>query len=138
MRVVAFWHALAGPDPLWRSFDATLVPSAALARGHPRGLWGVTMRRRGVALFRRPQARPPPAWRRGGLATPPRRPPHVREGAAPPPRRGAAGALRQVAVDGLGHSPWGVATLDLKTSERGRPTLFLSPHPEKGGEPRHD
>src|SRR5262245_54432370 len=37
-----------------------------------------------------------------------------------------------------GGIPWGVATIDLKTSECGHHTLFLSQSPQHGGENRHD
>jgi len=35
-------------------------------------------------------------------------------------------------------APWGVATIDLQTSECGHHTLFLSQYPPHGGENRHD
>jgi transposase len=38
----------------------------------------------------------------------------------------------------VGLPPWGVATFDLKTLGCGHHTLFLSLHPQSGGENRHD
>jgi hypothetical protein len=38
----------------------------------------------------------------------------------------------------VGQAPWGVATIDLKTLEYGHHTLFLSLHPQPGGENSHD
>ena len=49
-RFVEFWHAITGHAPQWLSFDSKLVPSAELARVQQRGIWCVTMRRRGAAL----------------------------------------------------------------------------------------
>lgn len=49
-RFVEFWHAIAGHDPQWLSFDSKLVPYAERSRVNPRGLWCVTIRRRGAAL----------------------------------------------------------------------------------------
>jgi hypothetical protein len=69
---VACWHASTGHDPQWLSFDSTLVPYAARSRVHARGIWFVTIRRRGAALFRRLQALPP-AWRRAVIDIPTRR-----------------------------------------------------------------
>src|SRR5262245_14372382 len=103
MRFVEFWHALTGHDPQWLYFDSQLVPYTALARVHQRRIWFVTIRRRGPALLRRLQALPPTAWHPAVSAIPQRRHPHVRYGAETTTLRGYAGAIRQVAGDGLGH-----------------------------------
>ena len=103
MQFVEFWHAIAGHDPQWLYFDSKLVPYAALSRVNPRGIWFVTMRRRGAALFRRLPALPPTAWRRTVIAIPTRRHQHVRYVDETTTLRGYTGAIRQVAVDGLGH-----------------------------------
>ena len=50
MRFGECWQAIPGHDPQWLSFDSTLVPDAALSRVKQRGLWLVTIRRRGAAL----------------------------------------------------------------------------------------
>jgi MFS family permease len=46
--------------------------------------------------------------------------------------------LMRDAPAALGLTPWGVAPFDLKTSECGHHTLFLSRHPQPGGESSHD
>jgi hypothetical protein len=105
MRFVEFWHAMTGHEPPGLSLDSKLVPYAARSRVNQRRLWLVTIRRRGAALFRRLQALPPTAWRRTVIAIPQRRHQHVRSVDETTTRRGDAGAIRQVAVDGLGHPP---------------------------------
>jgi hypothetical protein len=102
-RFVAFWHAITGHEPQWLYFAAKLAPSTAVARVNQRGRWFVTIRRRGAALFRRLYALPPTAWRRAVIDSPQRRHQHVRDVDETTTRRGDAGAIRQVAVDGLGH-----------------------------------
>ena len=72
-RCVEFWHTITGHDPPWLDFDSTLVPYTELSRLNQRGIWFVTIRRRGAALFRRLQALPPTAWRRAGIDIPNRR-----------------------------------------------------------------
>ena len=101
-RCVACWPASAGHEPPWVSCDAQLAPYPALSRSHPRGLWCVTMRRRGAALLRRLHALPAQAWRRTGIDIPPRRHQHVRSVDETVTLRGAAGPLRHLALDGLG------------------------------------
>jgi hypothetical protein len=71
----------------------------------------VTIRRRGAAVIRRPRALPPQAWQRAVIATPKRRHQRVRFGDASIRLPDYAGAIRPLAVDGLG---------------REQPTLFLS------------
>jgi hypothetical protein len=50
MRFVECWHAIAGHNPQWLSFDSKLAPYADLSRGHQRRISFVTIRRRGAAL----------------------------------------------------------------------------------------
>jgi hypothetical protein len=102
-RFVEFWPTIAGHDPQWRYFDSKLVPDPELARVNQRGIWFVTIRRRGAALLRRLHALPPTAWRRAVSDSPKRRHQHVRSVDETTTLRGDAGARRQVAVDGLGH-----------------------------------
>jgi len=63
LRFVEFWHALAGQDPQWLYFDSQLVPYTELSRVNQRGIWFVTIRRRGAALLRRLQALPAQTWK---------------------------------------------------------------------------
>jgi hypothetical protein len=111
MRFVEFWHAITGHDPQWLYFDSKLLPYTELSRVNQRGIWCVTIRRRGAALLRRLHALPPTAWRRAVIDIPKRRHQHVRYVDETTTLRGYAGAIRQVAVDGLGHP---------------HPTLFVS------------
>jgi len=110
MRFVEFGHAITGHDPQGLSLDSKLVPYAELSRVHQRHIWCVTIRRRGAALWR-PDALPPTAWHQAVIDIPQRRHQHVRYVDEMTTLRGYAGAIRQVAVDGLGHP---------------QPTLFVS------------
>jgi hypothetical protein len=53
LRFVEFWHGLTGSDPQWLYFDSKLAPYAELSRLNERGIWFVTIRRRGGSLMRR-------------------------------------------------------------------------------------
>jgi hypothetical protein len=76
MRFVEFWHTITGHDPQWLYFDSKLVPYTELSRLNQRGIWFVTIRRRGAALLRRLQALPPTAWRRAVIDIPTAIPAH--------------------------------------------------------------
>ena len=100
MRCIEFWHPIAGRDPPWLSCDSKLAPYPDLSRVTQRGIWLVTIRRRGAAVLRRLPALPAQAWRRAILAIPKRRHQHVRYGDETVTRRGSQGPIRQLAVDG--------------------------------------
>jgi hypothetical protein len=102
MRFVEFWHGVTGHDPQWLYFDSKLVPYAELARVNERHIWFVTIRRRGVAILRRLRARPAGDWRRAVIDIPKRRHQNVRYLDERVHLRDFGGALRQVAVTGLG------------------------------------
>ena len=104
MRFVEFWHAIAGRDPQWLYFDSKLVPYAELARINQRGIWFVTIRRRGAALLRSLQELPAHTWRQTTLDIPKRRHQHVRYVDETVTLRGYKGPIRQLALDGLGRS----------------------------------
>jgi hypothetical protein len=104
MHVLEFWHASAGRDPQWRYFDATRAPYPERSRVNQRGLWFVTIRRRGTAILRRRHALPAPIWRRAVLALPTRRHPHGRYGDETVTLRGYDGPIRQLAIDGFGRA----------------------------------
>jgi hypothetical protein len=111
MHFVEFWHSLTGQDPQWLYFDSKLVPYTELSRIQQRGIWFVTIRRRGAAILRRLEALPASSWQRAVIDIPKRRHQHIRyvdETIALPDYQGS---IRQVAVAGLG---------------REQPTLFLS------------
>jgi hypothetical protein len=111
MRFVAFWQEVTGHDPQWLYFDSKVVPYPELSRINQRGIHFVTIRRRGAAVIRRLRALPLQAWQHAVIDTPNRRHQRIRFVDEPVRLPGYEGAIRQLAVDGLG---------------REQPTLFLS------------
>ena len=111
LRFVEFWQAITGHDPQWLYFDSKLVPYAELARLQARGIWFVTIRRRGAAILRRLRAVPAKDWRRAVIDVPKRRHKNIRYLDETTHLRDYPEAIRQVVVAGLG---------------RDEPTLFLS------------
>jgi hypothetical protein len=111
LRFIEFWHDLTGSDPQWLYFDSKLVPYAELSRLNERGIWFVTIRRRGSALVRRLRQLPAAAWQRAVIDTPKRCHQHVRYVDETVHLTDYTGPVRQLAVDGLGHE---------------EPTLFVS------------
>jgi hypothetical protein len=111
MRFVEFWQGLTGHDPEWLYFDSKVVPYPELSRVNRRGIHFVTIRRRGAAVIRRLRRLPPQTWQRAVIDTPKRCHQHVRFVDEMIRLPGYDGAIRQLAVDGLG---------------REQPTLFVS------------
>jgi hypothetical protein len=111
LRFVEFWRALAEADPQWLYFDSKVTSYAELSRLNERGLWFVTIRRRGSAVVQRLRQLPASAWRTAVIDTPKRFHQHIRYVDEAVRLRGYVGPVRQVAVDGLGKE---------------RPTLLLS------------
>jgi hypothetical protein len=111
LRFVAFWQQLTGHDPHWLYFDSKLTNYAELSGLNQRGIWFVTIRRRGAAITRRLERLPPSAWRKAHLDIPKRLHKDIRYLDETVTLDGYDGRLRQVAVGGLG---------------RERYTLFLS------------
>ena len=116
MRFVEFWHEVTGHDPQWLYFDSKVVPYSELSRLTGRGIHFVTIRRRGAAVIRRLRALPPGAWQHAVIDTPKRCHQRIRFVDERVRLPGYDGAIRQLAVDGLG---------------REQPTLFLSNHLEE-------
>jgi hypothetical protein len=114
-RFVTFWHQLAGRDPHWLYFDSKLTSYAELSGLNQRGIWFVTIRRRGAAITRRLERVPPSDWRKAHLDIPKRLHKDIRYLDEAVTLDGYDGRLRQVAVGGLG---------------RERYTLFLSNNTE--------
>ena len=114
-RFVEFWHDLTGRDPHWLYFDSKLVGYPELSQLNQRGISFITIRRRGAALLRDLEQRPASDWRSAYLDIPKRRHKNIRylDERIRLPRY--QGALRQVAVAGLG---------------RERLTLFVTNHDE--------
>jgi hypothetical protein len=97
-------------------FDSKVVPSPELSQLNQRGIWFVTIRRRGAAILRRLRALPVSQWRQAVLDTAHRRRQRIRYLDETVPLPGYKGSLRQLAVTGLG---------------RAQPTLFLSNNPKE-------
>ena len=111
MRFVEFWHGLTGYDPQWLYFDSKVVPYPELSRINRRGIHFVTIRRRGATVIRRLRALPPQVWQHAVIDTPKRCHQRIRFVDETIRLPDYEGAIRQLAVDGLG---------------REQPTLFLS------------
>lgn len=101
-RFVEFWHELTGADPAWLYFDSKVTTYPELCRLNQRGISFVTMRRRGAAVVRRLRRLPGVTWQKAVIDPPKRCHQHVRYIDESIHLRGDDGALRQVAVDGLG------------------------------------
>lgn len=111
LRCVDFWHDLTGQAPQWLYFDSKLVPYAELSKLNQRGVFFVTIRRRGAALLRRLQALPASQWQRAVIDIRKRRHKNSRFVDEAVSLRDYQGPIRQLAVRGLG---------------REQPTLFVS------------
>ena len=111
MRFVEFWHALTGQDPEWLYFDSKLTTYAELSRLNERGVFFVTIRRRGASLMERLRAQPASEWTRAVIDIPKRRQKQIRYLDERVSLCDYAGTVRQIAVTGLG---------------REQPTLFLT------------
>jgi hypothetical protein len=111
MRFVAFWNEITGQNPQWLYFDSKLAPYAELSRLNERGIWFVTIRRRGAAILRRLSKRPSADWQHAVIDIPKRRHKRIRYVDQTISLRDYKGPIRQLALDGLG---------------RDQPTLMLS------------
>jgi hypothetical protein len=116
MRFVDFWHELTGSDPSWLYIDSKVMTYPELSRLNQRGIWFVTIRRRGAAVLRRLRELPAGAWQKAVIDTPKRCHTHIRYVDERVRLPGYEGAARQLAVGGLG---------------REEPTLFLSNNGEE-------
>jgi hypothetical protein len=116
LRFVEFWHVLAGSDPSWLYFDSRVTTYPELSRLNQRGIWFITIRRRGAAVVRRLRRLPAGSWQRAVIDTPKRYHTHIRYVDEPVHLPGYEGSIRQVAVDGLGKE---------------QPTLLLANNPDE-------
>jgi hypothetical protein len=116
MRFVEFWHELTGADPPWLYIDSKVMTYPELSALNRRGIWFVTIRRRGVAILRRLQQLPASAWQQAVIDTPKRCHQRIRYVDERIRLPGYEGEARQLAVTGLG---------------REEPTLFLSNNGEQ-------
>jgi hypothetical protein len=111
MRFVEFWHAITGTDPAWLYFDSKVTRYAELSKLNQRGIWFITIRRRGAAILRRLHSLPASQWQQAVIDTAQRRHQRLRYVDETVKLPAYEGKIRQVAVTGLG---------------REQPTLFLS------------
>jgi hypothetical protein len=116
MRFVDFWHEITGHDPAWLYFDSKVVDYPELSQVNVRGIHFITIRRRGAATLRRLEALPRSAWAGAVVDTLQRRHQAIRYLDESIKLRGYEGAIRQIAVPGLG---------------RQKPTLFLTNNTEE-------
>jgi hypothetical protein len=116
LRFVEFWHELTGSDPHWLYIDSKVMTYPELSALNRRGIWFVTIRRRGAAILRRRRQLPGSAWQRAVIDTPKRCHQHVRYVDERVRLPGYEGEMRQLAVTGLG---------------REEATLFLSNNVEQ-------
>ncbi len=113
MRFVEFWQAVTGSPPQWLYFDSKLIDYHEMSRVNQRGIYFVTIRRRGSAILRSLERRPASDWKKAIIDTPKRCHQQIRYLEEKVQLRGYDGLIRQIAVSGLG---------------RDRPTLFISNH----------
>jgi hypothetical protein len=102
LRFVEFWHELTGADPAWLYFDSKVTTYPELCRLNQRGVWFVTIRRRGAAVVRRLRQLPASSWQKAVIDTPKRFHQHIRYLDESVHLPGYQGTIRQMAVDGLG------------------------------------
>jgi len=110
---VDFWQAMTGHNPEWLYFDSKLTTYAELSRLNERGVYFATIRRRGSTLLKRLRERPVSDWIGAVIDIPKRRQKHIRYLEETVALTDYEGAVRQIAVTGLG---------------REQPTLFLTNH----------
>jgi hypothetical protein len=101
-RFVEFWHELTGSNPSWLYIDSKVMTYPELSTLNQRGIWFVTIRRRGAALLRRLRQLPRSTWQRAVIDTPKRCHQHIRYVDERVGLPGYEGTLRQLAVAGLG------------------------------------
>jgi hypothetical protein len=102
LRFVEFWHALTGHDPEWLYFDSKLTTYTELSRLDDRGVFFVTIRRRGTRLLHQLRQRPASDWTGAVIDIPKRRQKHIRYLEQAVSLDDYAGEVRQIAVTGLG------------------------------------
>jgi hypothetical protein len=118
MRFVEFWRELTGSDPPWLYIDSKVMTYPELSKLNQRGIWFVTIRRRGAAILQRLRRLPSSAWQKAVIDTPKRCHQHIRYVDERVRLPGYEGEIRQLAVTGLG---------------REEATLFLSNNVEQTG-----
>ena len=97
MRFIEFWQELTGTDPEWLYFDSKVAPYPELSKLNQRGIWFITIRRRGAAILGRLHALPANQWHHAVLDTAHRRHQRIRYVAETVQLPGYVGEMRQVA-----------------------------------------
>ena len=115
IRFADYWKDLTGQDPQWLYFDSKLTTQAELSELNAREIYFVTIRRRGSAILKRLEQTAGGDWKSATIDIPKRRNQRVRYLDETIQLEDYDGALRQIAVTGLG---------------REQPTLFLTNHPD--------
>jgi hypothetical protein len=115
-RFAEFWCEITGADPEWLYFDSKATKYPELSQLNQRGIWFITIRRRGAQILRYLQSLPGSKWKSAVIDTAHRRHQHIRYVDERVKLPGYDGQIRQIAVTGLG---------------RERPTLFLSNNEEE-------
>ena len=115
IRFVDYWKGLTGQYPEWLYFDSKLTTYSELSELNSRGIYFVTIRRRGSALLKRLEQTPKSEWKSASIDIPKRRNKRIQYLDEMVQLGEYEGALRQVSVTGLG---------------RERPTLFLTNSPD--------
>ena len=115
IRFVDYWKDLTGQNPEWLYFDSKLTTYSELSELNSRGVYFVTIRRRGPAILKRLEQASKSTWKSATIDIPKRRNKRIHYLDEKIPLDGYDGTLRQIAVTGLG---------------REQPTLFLANHPD--------
>ena len=115
IRFVDYWKDLTGQNPEWLYFDSKLTTYSELSELNSRGVYFVTIRRRGPAILKRLEQASKSTWKSATIDIPKRRNRRIHYLDEKIPLDGYDGTLRQIAVTGLG---------------REQPTLFLANHPD--------
>lgn len=113
LRFVDYWRDLTGQNPEWLYFDSKLTTYAELSELNSRGVYFVTIRRRGSAILKRLQQTAKSDWKSAIIDIPKRRNKQIHYLDESIQLDGYEGTLRQIVVTGLG---------------REQPTLFLTNH----------
>ena len=113
IRFVDYWNDLTGRNPEWLYFDSKLTTYSELSELNSRGIYFVTIRRRGPAILKRLEQAAESDWKSATIDIPKRRNKRIQYLDERISLDGYEGTVRQVAVTGLG---------------REQPTLFLANH----------
>ena len=73
LQCVEFWQGITGAPPQWLYFDSKVVPYPELSQLSQRGIWFVTIRRRGAAILSRLSSQPASQRRQAVIDTAHRR-----------------------------------------------------------------